>query len=366
MVSSSYPQHAFDWKSIFIQQMLEAIASNDRMRISFWGPPGVVVPDVDYDALPEEKAWLDMLMKKGGLVHLLRQGRMSGVSESFRFLWMLRKVYRRHTDVGLFHVNWLLNALPLLGIKKSCVISVLGSDIHFLKKPLIVSCLRRILKQAPCILAPNAEWMVPVLKNSFGDLAQIKTVFLGINQEWFDLERKWDKHPKKWLVVLRLTRKKIGPLFEWGCDIFKDNNYHELHLFGPMQEDIEIPDWVVYHGATYPGDLLENWFPKAAGLVSCSQHDEGRPQVMLEAMAAGLPVIASSIPAHTDLIQHRLTGCLIDSREELADGITWLSNVDHNHYISERAREWVSQEIGTWNDCAQRYLALYDELVQIA
>jgi hypothetical protein len=31
--------------------------------------------------------------------------------------------------------------------------------------------------------------------------------------------------------------------------------------------------------------------------------------------------------------------------------------------MGNAAREWVLREIGTWDDCAQRYVAIYRELL---
>src|SRR3546814_9782056 len=89
--------------------------------------------------------------------------------------------------------------------------------------------------------------------------------------------------PNRWVVVSRLTRNKIGPLFEWGQPAFASPE-RELHLYGPMEEEVELPGWVHYHGPASPRLLADEVFPAARGLITLSQHAEGRPQVLLEAM----------------------------------------------------------------------------------
>ena len=116
--------------------------------------------------------------------------------------------------------------------------------------------------------------------------------------------------------------------------------------------------------ATHPAALLDEWFPKACGLVTLSRHDEGRPQVMLEAMAAGLPVLASDLPAHRDMIQHRQTGWLATSPTDLAQAITWLEDPLNNLATSQAARQWVKDTVGGWDDCASRYAAAYQTLLE--
>ncbi|MBZ0090888.1 MAG: glycosyltransferase family 4 protein, partial [Sulfuricellaceae bacterium] len=224
--------------------------------------------------------------------------------------------------------------------------------------------LRHVLKQRRAVLAPNAEWMAPELKRIFGDIADIRPVPFGVESGWFDIRRRPSAGAKQWLVVSRLTRGKLGNLFEWGEGLF--NGVNELHLFGPMQEQISLPSWVHYHGSTHPAALREQWFPAAAGLITLSRHDEGRPQVMLEAMAAGLPVIASDLAAHRDIVRHGQTGWIATTRDELRQGLDWLDEPLCNLEAGEAARLWIRDSIGTWDDCANRYADLYRQLLEPA
>jgi len=168
--------------------------------------------------------------------------------------------------------------------------------------------------------------------------------------------------PHNWLVVTRLTRNKIGDLFDWGSDLFGPQRV--LHLFGPMQEAVALPPWVQYHGSTHPAELQSAWFPTATGLITLSRHDEGRPQVMLEAMASGLPIIASNLAAHRDFVQHRQTGWLTESRQDFANALTQLEGPELNESIGQAARSWALHEVGSWDDCAARYAALYESLLE--
>jgi glycosyltransferase involved in cell wall biosynthesis len=119
---------------------------------------------------------------------------------------------------------------------------------------------------------------------------------------------------------------------------------------------------VVWHGPTHPDELREQWFPRATGLITLSQHDEGRPQVMLEAMAAGLPVIASDLPAHRDIVMHRETGWLVQERSQVEEAIGVLGDMPANQRIGAAARRYIKDTIGDWDNCAAQYAALYQRL----
>ena len=357
MVSTSYPANDEDWTGRFIVDMAQAIAQKPDLELSLWAPPGEHPPKVTDATTPTDQKWLRNLMGHGGIANQLRRKNISSLKFAAVLLTRLYKAYRSESP-ELVHVNWLQNALPLWGTNIPTLITVLGSDYGLLSKPGMIPMLRSVFRQRPTILAPNANWMVPLLEKSFGDLAKIYTVPFGVDRRWFEIDRTSVEHGC-WLVITRLTRNKIGDLFTWGEGLFKKR---KLHLFGPMQELIDLPAWVTWHGPTYPTALMETWFPKASGLITLSRHDEGRPQVMLEAMAAGLPVIASDLPAHSDFIQHEKTGLLVKDRKELSQALDKLDDMDINQAIGEEASLWVKQDIGDWDDCAARYIALYQEL----
>jgi glycosyltransferase involved in cell wall biosynthesis len=86
--------------------------------------------------------------------------------------------------------------------------------------------------------------------------------------------------------------------------------------------------------------------------------------VMLEAMAAGLPVLASDLPAHRDMVQHRQTGWLAAAPDDLRMGLDWLEDPLHNKNAGQAARKWVKDSTGTWDDCAARYAAAYQSLLE--
>ncbi len=362
LVSTSYPASATDWRGRFIADMAKTLADTQKLRLAVWAPPGELPETVIDAATTDETAWLRRLMEDGGIAHRLRTRGPLALGTICGLLTRLRRVYRR-SDADLIHVNWLQNALPLAGSSKPVLVTVLGTDFGLLKLPGMVYLLRRSLHGRPVILAPNAQWMAAELERNFRGIATVRPIPFGVDEPWFNVERTTASSPPyRWLAVTRLTRGKLGPLFEWGKSAFR--NGHELHLFGPQQEaGIEIPDWVHYHGPTHPLDLREVWFPRAAGLITLSRHNEGRPQVVLEAMAAGLPVIASVLPAHSDVISHRGTGMLVDSPAALAEALSFLATGHNNRDMGEAARAWVLANVGTWRDCAQRYLAAYQALL---
>jgi glycosyltransferase involved in cell wall biosynthesis len=363
MVSTSYPESAQDWRGRFIADLAGGLGHVKEISLSLWAPPGELPHGVASVTTEQDKTWLHHLAQLGGIAHLIRNERLRAAGTILELLVRLRQVYRRNA-ADVVHVNWLQNALPLFGMRTPALVTVLGSDFGLLRLPGMKQLLRSVFKRRRIILAPNANWMVPMLNRAFGDIAEIHSVPFGIDKRWFALQRRRPKgnDEQHWVVITRLTKNKIGDLLDWGEGLF--GTHRVLHLFGPMQEEITLPEWVQYHGPTHPAELLDTWFPMASGLITLSRHDEGRPQVMLEAMAAGLPLIASDLPAHRDFVEHRQTGWLASSQADFKSALDYLEQPEHNLRIGQAARTWAKQEIGTWDDCAARYCTLYSKLLE--
>lgn len=374
VAATSFPREATDWRGRFIHDQVAALARSGA-SVRLWAPPGELPAGAESALTTGDAKWLEQLNQRGGIAHLLRRQLWSGVWAGGCLLYLLRAACRRemcrpgtsasprvYGSADFYLINWLQNALALPDDGRPAVVTVLGSDFGLLRLPGMVWALRRQMRRRQTLLAPNAAWMVPQLQALFGEVATVRCLPFGVDARWFACTRTLPPMPR-WLVVSRLTRAKLGPLFEWGADVFGAER--ELHVYGPLQESMDLPTWLHYHGATHPDALREQHFPQATGLLTLSQHDEGRPQVMLEAMAAGLPIIASDMPAHRDFLQHRHTGELVSSREELAAALAQLEVPDNNQQMGQAARAWVKADIGDWDDCAARYLAAFDELGEL-
>ena len=361
MIATSYPRHDADWQGLFIRRLAAAMGREPSISTTLWAPEGPLDEGVAYGCTSADAEFLRAMAERGGIAYLLKSTPFRGLFMASKMLLRLRKLYRRAApETDIFHINWLQNALPLYRMNAKAVIAILGTDFQLLKIPGVVFLIRRMLATNQCILAPNSDWMEEELRRKFGDLAEVRPVNFGIEDIWHEIPVSPQKPPNEWLCVLRLTPAKVGQLFEWGERIFGDE--HVLHLVGPNQAGVDIPKWANYLGPLSPEELSRDWYPRCTGFVTLSEHGEGKPQVLLETMAAGLPVIASNIPAHAEVVQEGFNGHLVDSAVAFSAAIEKLSNPEHRAHMSLNCRRSSKELYGTWADCLNRYIELYQAL----
>jgi len=360
MAATSYPANIADWKGRFIHALAAGLGNMDKTTVALWAPPGQLPNGVVSQLSPADAACLQRMADGGGIAHLLRSRPLRGLLTSAEILSRFRKACNR-SSADLYHVNWLQLALGLPDDQRPAYVAALGNDFGLLRLPGMTGLLRHKFAKRRTIVAPNAEWMSAELTERFGDVAEIRPNPFGVAKELFSVKRD-TKSPRNWLSISRITREKLGNLCDWGQGPF--GSARRLQLVGPNQEQLPLPNWIVQHGPTNPDELRNRWFPSAAGLLTLSRHHEGRPQVIVEAMAAGVPVIASHTPAHAEVIQNGYNGWLVSNREELENALVQAEDPISANEVGNSARRWVRKHVGTWEDYATRCVSAYHDLLE--
>ncbi len=133
------------------------------------------------------------------------------------------------------------------------------------------------------------------------------------------------ENPDRFIIgsVGRLSEQKGYPfLLQAFPDLLREFQNIELWLIGDGElreslmeqaRNLGIGDRVIFHGRK--SDILQ-WMRKMDLFVIPSLW-EGLPTVILEAMAAGVPVITTDIPGTNELVENGVTGWLVPPRAAL-------------------------------------------------
>ncbi|WP_242631956.1 glycosyltransferase family 4 protein [Rubripirellula amarantea] len=130
-------------------------------------------------------------------------------------------------------------------------------------------------------------------------------------------------HPDKGAAeAIAVARRSGRHLHMYG--IVQDRQYYQSHV-EPANDGVHM----TYHGAvggTQRLDALGN----ARALLHLINFDEPFGLSVIEAMACGTPVIASRRGSMPELIEHGVTGFLVDSMEEAEEAIERIDEIDRS------------------------------------
>ncbi|MCM8820193.1 MAG: glycosyltransferase, partial [Candidatus Omnitrophica bacterium] len=120
---------------------------------------------------------------------------------------------------------------------------------------------------------------------------------------------------------------------------------------GPMRPALEQQARVLgllLEGVKFCGQVYDvrSVYQKADILILTSEY-EGMPNVVLEAMASALPVVSAAVGGVGEIVQHNVTGYLVERGNEngFIDALlTLINNEQLRIEMGQRAREYVKKQ----------------------
>jgi len=289
-------------------------------------------------------------------------------------LWGLRicRNYRPDVILAFFGTPSGVVALWLrLLLKIPYVVSLRGGDVpgfrpydfaHYHR--MIAPLLRIVWRRATAIVANSAG--LKKLALAFDNESEISIIPNGVDIKRFTpAERSWE--PTRMLFVGRLVHQKGLDLLVKALRELRDLPW-ELTIVGDgveredLQTSLDEYDLTerVHFVGWQRGDELLSHYQRANLFVLPSRH-EGMPNVILEAMACGLPVIASHIPGNEELVLYEMTGLLFPSEDvdSLRGALsTLITNPNQRKTLGEASRRRVVDNY-TWRGTAEGYLKIF-------
>ena len=168
-------------------------------------------------------------------------------------------------------------------------------------------------------------------------------------------------------------RKGLFDLIDCGkyiCEKYPDVTFvipGKGALLGKLQkrvEEIDLQERFKFLGYV-DRERLVNLYQNATIHVIPS-HYEGLPTVLLEAMACGLPVVATAVSGNLDVISSGENGILISPKKpkEMADAVSMLLDDDEMRRRLGKAARRTIEERYTWDCICDTILKCYTQILE--
>jgi glycosyltransferase involved in cell wall biosynthesis len=259
-----------------------------------------------------------------------------------------------------------------------------GSDVFLAERPLVRHLVGRALGRSRLVTGCSPELVDRVCALGF-ERRRARVIPYGVDTSKFlpgeDQETSWREQlgiPPTAVVGLSVgrmvTKKGYQVLMETLAEVMALDP--ALHLVlaggGDLLEQLESAASPWRDRVHFPGAVLRDALPdlyRAADFFLLpAVHDakgnvDGLPNVILEAMASGLPVVASEISGIPLAITDGIEGLLVEEKSptQLLEALSQLvGDRDRRRQMGDAARARAERDL-TWKAVAARYRRAYDD-----
>lgn len=235
----------------------------------------------------------------------------------------LRKnIVKFSPDIIHSHLNSLVTLL-LTGLLHKKNIFKLFHTIHFApdrkdQNKLLFFLDKKIFQKKRIIPIAITKNLQAIVKKEYKLRYLVPYVYNGIDVQNYSTNISIDDRNFDFISVARLAKIKNHKIMIDAINSLKKDNYSfSLLIVGDGELRSELEDYVKYHGLEqnifFSGAVqdVKSQLIKSKCLLIPS-FSEGNPISILEAMAAGLAIIATSIGGPKDIIEDNVNGFLVD------------------------------------------------------
>ena len=388
VLSTSFPESECDFTGIFILQLVQVLTQKGceitvitpgNVKLRNWSPPFCKV--IRFRYAPESFQLL--AQQPGGIPVALKNNPLSYVLIPSFLLSFLFHILKEARNCDVIQANWAICGWLAIILKpfhrKPIFVTLRGSDIPAVeekkqqKKSILlrmVVCFSTAVVTVSESMAKNLSELMPIYKK------KIFVIPNGVNSIFHKKEKKCDRKDKQSLKLIFIGslvhRKGIDQLLRALNEVKTRDFFLNLVGTGPLEDQLKllVKELNLTSKVNFIGSVPHQKIPQIlqqADVLVLPSHHEGRPNVVLEAMFAGLPIIGTNIGGIQELVQNYKTGILFKDHDvcALAEAIIYfIDNPDKIEEMGQASREWIISQRLTWNNAAQAYVDLFSPTVQ--
>lgn len=380
VTASTFPRWEDDTEPRFILDLVSHMTNQFQVTVLVPAAPGAKdreilegVEVIRYHYFPIHK-W-ETLCYPGAIVPRIKQKKIRILLVPFLFLSLFFHLWRMLPNYDIVHAHWLIpQGIVQSFFEKPYIVTGHGGDVMSLNKGIFRRLKIKCLKRAKYVTVVSEH-----LKNKIQELVleiQPDVIPMGVDISKFGRQYRKENYfnqgdRKVVLFVGRLAEKKgVKYLIEAMKNI---NALLVVVGDGPLREDLkkqafEIEEKVLFLGAKTHEELKVIY--ASADIFVCPSitakdgDQEGFGLVMLEAMASGLPVVASNSGGITQLIVDEVNGLLCKEKcvDEIADKVkNVLDNKELQNKIINNMKNTLREH--DYEIISQKYIKIVEDVV---
>lgn len=382
LLTTSFPRSKKDHSGIFVFRLCRALTSSS-INVDVVAPGHEAIPRSEtMDGCRvhrffyfSPRKWQRLAYGPGGIPGSLTRSPWRVIQLPFFLLAFLFKAGRVAKGADLIHAQWIPSGFIAWGVSVfrgvPFIVTLRGSDALYARRNGFFSsvCLW-LLKRAAAVTTVNKELRAWLITRG---LRQDRVVFIrnGVDLE---SERRGGGTPFYRLLFVGnlIPGKGVRYLVDAFSTVIRSEKEVRLTLIGEGEERPALErqirengiDAIVEFVGVRPPEEIQTWMSRSDCLVLPSL-SEGTPNVVLEAMACGIPVVASDLPGIREVVRDGITG-LLTKPQDAEDLAQKLMRLVRNRLLAEemgkKGREAVSEMGLGWKQVAGRYRKVYERV----
>ncbi len=380
LATTSYPLRKGDVSGVFVARLAEALACDEDLLVltpasRHCSPAEPNTPPVHCFAYAP-RPWQLLAHEPGGIPVALKQTPLLWLFVPVFLLSMFFAVLRSSRKTDIIHANWAMTGLicGLVGklMDKPVVTTLRGSDVSNLEHSRLKRSILGLAIQLNAKVIAVSTPMLSALHQFFPRYTRrCSHIPNGVDEQLLALSLPTEQNTD----MLRLVSiGNLNPLKGNSSIIEALKSLPQsvtLTIVGDGPERASLEKQVdkmglrnrVFFGGNAAPELIPQILGEHDGLILAS-HSEGRPNVVVEAMAAGRAVLASRLPGVEELIRDDHNGLLFEPGNPASIALAiqqLLRHPEKCRTLGLAARQTVLDLGLSWTACALQYRQVYQQ-----
>ncbi len=387
VITTSFPRFSGDYAGIFISRLCRALVSLN-IKIDVVAPSdGNEFPMESIDGFDVfrfqyffPRSLQILAYGPGGIPANLKRNPSLFIVLPFFILFFFFKTLGVSKKADLIHAHWLYTGVVAVLIKKirnvPFILTLRGSDVLRAEKGGVAFFVSRwVIHHAAFITTVNRDLKNWVVRQGYSH-ERVHCIRNGVDLNEINKNETNVSHCRFIFVGSLVPGKGVRYLIQALSLVYQVEKKIRLTVVGDGEEistlklEVEksgldpVVDFLGVQKSEYVSHLM-----KQADCLVLPSLSEGTPNVVLEAMGCGLPIVATDLPGIREVVEEKVSGFLVEPKnvDALAKKMLHLvQNIEDRLAMGRSAYQSILKMRLGWDQSAKQYLEVYKKACAVS